>query len=188
MLNQSKFPKNIFLGGKQIFQVEFSKTINLCFFLYETKHFPCKKTCKQISRLLCTHITLHCMPVYHNRSLALSIWRKRPLRSNMASQFTSPILLIHVSQTSAVQYWSWIRSADLHSSNVVLKWLDECVFEQRFMVFENSHWKLIFSPKKLFIEILIGLTFLITSNYLKSALLYSDLVSVFGIALDFCIL
>ena len=23
-----------------------------------------------------------------------------------------------------VQYWSWIRSADLHSSNVVLKWLD----------------------------------------------------------------
>ena len=87
-----------------------------------------------------------------------------------------------------VQYWSWIRSADLQSSKVVLKWLDECVFEQRFMVFENSHWKLIFSPKKLFIEILIGLTFLITSNYLKSALLYSDLVSVFGIALDFYIL
>ena len=47
---------------------------------------------------------------------------------------------------------------------------------------------LFFLPKKLFIEILIGLTFLITSNYLKSALLYSDLVSVFGIALDFYIL
>ena len=82
------------------------------------------------------------------------------------------------------QYLS-VRSADLQSSNVVLKWLDECVFEQRFMVFENSHWKLIFSPKKLFMEILIGLTFLNTSNYLKSALLYSDLVSVFGICSRF---
>ena len=90
-----------------------------------------------------------------------------------------------IQQTSAVQCRSWIRSADLQSSNMVLKWLDECAFEQRFMVFENSHWKLIFSPKKLFMEILMGLTFLNTSNYLKSALLYSDLVSVFGICSRF---
>ena len=42
MLNESKFPKNIFLGGKQIFQVEFSKTINLCFFYMRQNTFLVK--------------------------------------------------------------------------------------------------------------------------------------------------
>ena len=155
-----KISKNTFLGGKQIFQVEFSKTINLCFFYMRQNTFLVKSLKflwaiemqhKFQSRLIsrypdfCAH-TLHytvCQFIIIEALLSpfevKGLWGQT-WPTNLLCPFSRYM------SVRPVQYWSWIRSADLQSSKVVLKWLDECVFEQRFMVFENSHWKLIFSP------------------------------------------
>ena len=146
MLNQSKFPKNIFLGGKQIFQVEFSKTINQCFFMRPNTFivkslkflWAIEMQYKLVSRYpdFCAHTLHYTVCQFIIIEALLSAFEGKGLWG----QTWPPNLLCPFSRYMSVrpvQYWSWIRSADLQISNVVLRWLDGWVFEQRFMVFEN---------------------------------------------------